>query len=48
MAKTFIHTGIRRIISNDLKLMTLDQEDYAVSIKPVASAQLAAMPGVSC
>ena len=41
LEKQFIHTGIRHTISSDV--VTLDQEDYANSIKPMVSAQLAAM-----
>ena len=44
MDKVFIHTGIRHTISDQRDLVTLDQEDYAASIKPLVSAQLAVMP----
>ena len=41
LEKQFTHTGIRHTTSSDM--VTLDQEDYTKSIKPMVSAQLAAM-----
>ena len=43
MSKQFIHTGIRHTISEQRDHVTLDQEEYAQSIKPLVSATLATM-----
>ena len=40
IAKEFIHTGIKHTVIDDGNTITLDQIDYAASIKPINTAQL--------